>query len=552
MVCQDRARTWVEIPLQLGWQGWTASLRLVFGPIAHTLGHDFCPLLAKHALATKLVRSNPKDDSDQQDTHEPWQPRTLFGTGFGDNQWVLSHDCCGLRIGLLSLGVCGVNLELPLGARGLIRHPAFPLVVSPGRNEVQRVGQTITITAGCLQSEHLVGQGHGLSPGRVLVDHSVLRDHEGDKATLGAEGVPAVFLEAREAPLDPIGVEHEVHNRRDGQELDPMDEEPVGTEVGLELHDQVVNDPHHGVMELLRVDVDVLGDVPVKVGADGLHLHHGLPRQGDQRLVGGFAVEVDPVPGVDGLAGRLLPLSVRVRVDAEGPRVPHEEVEVPEGGEVLVFRTWVGNVPDQGKHLLVVLLGPGLVELGDDGGGVDEVPVVEVVVVVVGVAEIEVGVRQRGALQLGRVVAADWIPVRLRPIPPLDPDVLAAAGDHPAPGLVVDQEVLGGVVQPAGDVSSHAVQHLVPGIGFRQLIRNEDQATHLGQELTHVVGVDHAVLHVVTDVVVLIRGLVPAHQRPTDGLQLLLVWLSDPGDIVAGVEQRPRVARKLQAEGQPP
>lgn len=64
------------------------------------------------------------------------------------------------------------------------------------------------------------------------------------------------------------------------------------------------------------------------------------------------------------------------------------------------------------------------------GGGVffpqlsaASIPVVEVVVVVVRVPEVEVRVAESGALQLRLVVGADGVPVGLRPLLHLNPDV---------------------------------------------------------------------------------------------------------------------------------
>ena len=72
-----------------------------------------------------------------------------------------------------------------------------------------------------------------------------------------------------------------------------------------------------------------------------------------------------------------------------GPAVPVEPVEGPPDGEVLVPRAGVGNVPDE--HVDVGLVGghPRRVEVPDDGGRVDEVAPVEVVVVVQRVAKVD-------------------------------------------------------------------------------------------------------------------------------------------------------------------
>ena len=94
--------------------------------------------------------------------------------------------------------------------------------------------------------------------------------------------------------------------------------------------------------------------------------------------------------GVHGVfrAGLLVFAVERVK-EAVGPAVPVEPVEAAPDGEVLVPRAGVGNVPDE--HVDVGLVGghPRRVEVPDDGGRVDEVAPVEVVVVVQRVAKVD-------------------------------------------------------------------------------------------------------------------------------------------------------------------
>lgn len=77
-------------------------------------------------------------------------------------------------------------------------------------------------------------------------------------------------------------------------------------------------------------------------------------------------------------------LAVARGVEALGPRVPVVPVEGAGEGEVRVRGAGVGVVADQevDPGLVGPLRQPVWVEVGDDGGGVDKVAVVEVVVVI--------------------------------------------------------------------------------------------------------------------------------------------------------------------------
>ena len=101
--------------------------------------------------------------------------------------------------------------------------------------------------------------------------------------------------------------------------------------------------------------------------------------------------------GVRGtVAEKDLVAPVGIGGDPQGPRVAHEPVEHAVRREVGVRGAGVGDVADEGEDLLIVRLRPLRVELGDDGGGVDEVAVVEVVVVVHRVPEVVPGVLRHG------------------------------------------------------------------------------------------------------------------------------------------------------------
>lgn len=97
--------------------------------------------------------------------------------------------------------------------------------------------------------------------------------------------------------------------------------------------------------------------------------------------------------GAHGVLGRrFLVLAVERLIQAVRPRVAVVPVEHAADGEVGVVRGRVGDVADKGVDEVFVLREPGGVEIADDGGGVDEIAVVEVVIVVVGVSEVSVWV----------------------------------------------------------------------------------------------------------------------------------------------------------------
>lgn len=52
--------------------------------------------------------------------------------------------------------------------------------------------------------------------------------------------------------------------------------------------------------------------------------------------------------------------------------------------------------PSEQVNVVAVLVEPGLVELGNDGGNIEEVAVVEVMIIVKAVAEIDIGVAGSG------------------------------------------------------------------------------------------------------------------------------------------------------------
>eukprot|EP00906_Rhabdomonas_costata_P016144 RCo023167 len=433
-------------------------------------------------------------------------------------------------------------------APALVRGPHGLRKVPPRADEVQQVGARVAVASSTVQAKHGIRKLQRCLPRGLLVQKRPLRVVERHKPALGAERVAlAVLLEVRKCGLDPARVEHHRHDRGDGQELDPVHKESLLAKVRLELHQQIVQDTNHGVLVLLGVDLLVWRDVPVVIGGVDLHQHHGLSNLHQQLGLRGQAIQVDSVPSVHSLAGGLLVLPVGIGHDAESPRVSHVPVKVTEAGEVRVRRAWVGNVSDEDQHLLVVALCPVGVELGHDCGTVDEVAVVEVVIVVVRIAEVEVGVLERGALQPRLVVGADGVSSRWRPLL-LNPNVLASAGNQTSPGLVIDKQVLRLMVQPSGEIAAKPVQHVVGNLGLPQLVRDQHNACHLGQQLARIVWVNHPLLHIPRQIKRSVRVVAAALEVVHDGGDLRTVGGANPRNWLRGVQQPPNVARYLHSE----
>mmetsp|Transcript_58905 Transcript_58905/g.96767 ORF Transcript_58905/g.96767 Transcript_58905/m.96767 type:complete len:228 (+) Transcript_58905:3396-4079(+) len=223
----------------------------------------------------------------------------------------------------------------------------------------------------------------------------------------------------------------------------------------------------------------------------------------------------------------------------------NEEIKISEGREVTIVRTGVCDITDQHEDLLIVLLCPGWVISGYNRGGVDKIPVVKVMVVVVCVAEVEIGVCECRALQFGLVISTDRVPVRLWPFLHVNPDVSTSARDHATPSRVVDEQILRCVVQPPRETDPCPVKKNVTNIWFVELICDQCQATQLGQHFAGVIRVDHAVLHIVPHVVVHIGQFPIALQELQYRRDLVLVGFTHPINVVLGVHQLPLVARSL-------
>jgi hypothetical protein len=64
-------------------------------------------------------------------------------------------------------------------------------------------------------------------------------------------------------------------------------------------------------------------------------------------------------------------------------------VKVPPHGKVLVIWAWIGNVSHKGVDILLVLLHPPRVEMANVGSCQDVVAVMEMVVIVVRIAKVD-------------------------------------------------------------------------------------------------------------------------------------------------------------------
>ena len=112
----------------------------------------------------------------------------------------------------------------------------------------------------------------------------------------------------------------------------------------------------------------------------------------ERLVVGGLGPHEQGVDVHGVFRGGFLVFAVAGFEEAVGPRVAVIPVESAEGGEVRVERGGrVGDVANERVDVGEVgcRRSPGGVQVGEHGARVDEVAVVEVVVVVVGVAEVD-------------------------------------------------------------------------------------------------------------------------------------------------------------------
>mmetsp|Transcript_74330 Transcript_74330/g.197329 ORF Transcript_74330/g.197329 Transcript_74330/m.197329 type:complete len:257 (+) Transcript_74330:1605-2375(+) len=254
----------------------------------------------------------------------------------------------------------------------------------------------------------------------------------------------------------------------------------------------VPQDPDHLVGEVVAVDPGALAHVPVGVRTVGLHggqdpakVLEALGERGAHRR----SVGVHGVIAVDGLRGALLvpPVLVGLR-DAPGPGYAQEPVLVAGNGEGRILGRGVRVVPDYGQDLLTPLLLPLGGILGRHCSAIDKVAVVEVVVIVVAVAEIHARHIQRRALVC-------WPPLvrAVRFARALAVVVEAPAREEAAPDGVVDKRGLRVLAEPDLYSVGEALHHVgeVRLLGLAQLVRDHHEPREPRQHLARKVRVSN-------------------------------------------------------------
>lgn len=119
---------------------------------------------------------------------------------------------------------------------------------------------------------------------------------------------------------------------------------------------------------------------------------------GHGRVSDNFAPELDGVVGEGIFGATFLVFAVRTFEEAFGPAVAVKPVKSSRDREVLIVLAWIGKVPDHGVDDFFVLAEPDVaspklaVEVGNHRSSVDVIAVVEVVVVVCGIAKVLVEV----------------------------------------------------------------------------------------------------------------------------------------------------------------
>eukprot|EP00964_Phaeocystis_antarctica_P070593 scaffold42993_cov56-Phaeocystis_antarctica.AAC.6 len=362
-----------------------------------------------------------------------------------------SVGCLGLaRVG--ELGLARRVLCQLLGSRRLGRPSGDPVIGARA---------AVAVAAGVGRVEHVRRQLLDGGEGGGGVVHG-LRETEGHRPALRHADLTAGGGEDRRLRLEPLGLEQGLGGGRDGQHLDAVDVVGLHAEPRLLLRHAAPQHAHRRAGgEGRRVDVRALGGVPV--GLRALELG-GEQRQAQVAHVVAphhLPQQRDGVPGVDGLARALLVAPEEVGLasghgDARGPAVAHVPILVPVDGEEGVVLGGVGDVAHHDHDVLEVLRAPLRIEGREHRVGVDVVPVVEVVVVVPGVAKVHAHVAHRRAAVGRPAVGARRLALALAVVE------LAAARDDAAPARVEHERVAALVVEPHLDVLLELGQELGP------------------------------------------------------------------------------------------
>ena len=101
----------------------------------------------------------------------------------------------------------------------------------------------------------------------------------------------------------------------------------------------------------------------------------------------------------DGFAGTLLISPVQIKHgNATGPGTSQVPILLTKYRKVLVLGGGIGNVANIEENVLEIGTSPIIVQFGSNGGCVDVISVVEVVVVVVPISKVQSRIHKRGAV----------------------------------------------------------------------------------------------------------------------------------------------------------
>lgn len=122
---------------------------------------------------------------------------------------------------------------------------------------------------------------------------------------------------------------------------------------------------------------------------------HGVASGFHTLITGDVSPHLDRIRKHRILGATFLVLAIRTLKQAFRPRMPMVPVEHPREREIRIFATRVRCIADQHVHPIFVWVEPAGFQVCNDRGGVDEVPVVEMMVVVQRIPKIEDGIAGR-------------------------------------------------------------------------------------------------------------------------------------------------------------
>ena len=250
--------------------------------------------------------------------------------------------------------------------------------------------------------------------------------------------------------IDPSGLEQLLADGRKRQHLNAVDEFRVGTEEGAVVD---FGAPQHAddLVGRVRFVVNAIARIhlPIALGGTDFGGEHEAPEVADAFVADGEAIEVQAVPCIDRLRRAFLVAAVAKFVQAARPRMPHKPILVPQVSIVRIARRGVGEIAHEVHDFVAVLGDPRGVVFGHRRCRVEEIPVMEMVIVVQTLAKAAAGTR-----------------------------------NHPTPRRVITQRIAVRRVEPRVEGCREGGPVTRRQRGFIEFVRDHGHAAHGRQLLT--------------------------------------------------------------------